>query len=295
MLDPHKFMPWLLPGFGSVFGFDSWRMPKTTPSPGESEREPDHLAVLNLLHQSAPQWLLLIEWQTILDALMFGRMLEELGQLWRTHRPTQGNPKDRFQVMGAVINLTGTESSMPASNSFVMPLTLNRRDGSTFQPSCILQIREVHLALESASETMERIKRGEISEVLLGLIPLMQGGGDDTILACWREMVVKLRQPLWRNDICTAAMILAELTEFSAKWDDLITGDAQMTESIHLNRWLHEGEKIGIEKGELIGKIEFAQRVLRETATTRKELEACSVQELRSRLTDLEARAFPVS
>jgi hypothetical protein len=52
-------------------------------------------------------------------------------------------------------------------------------------------------------------------------------------------------------------------------------------------------QRAGVEKGELIGKIEFAQRMLREPVTAKSELQACSVQELQTRLAALEARAFP--
>jgi predicted transposase/invertase (TIGR01784 family) len=58
---------------------------------------------------------------------------------------------------------------------------------------------------------------------------------------------------------------------------------------------LEKGELLGLKKGEVIGKIEFAQRMLREPATPRAELESCSVDELQSRLAVLEARAFPAS
>jgi hypothetical protein len=49
------------------------------------------------------------------------------------------------------------------------------------------------------------------------------------------------------------------------------------------------------QQGEVIGKIEFAQRMLREPATPRAELDNCSVDELQSRLAVLEARLFPAS
>jgi hypothetical protein len=87
------------------------------------------------------------------------------------------------------------------------------------------------------------------------------------------------------------ALIFSDLKEWSDKWHAAIEGDSKMLESVTLNRWLAEGEKIGLDKGletgELIGKIEFAQRALPLKVTARKELG--------SRLEVLEASAFPDS
>jgi hypothetical protein len=248
------FLPWVLPGYKRTLKFEYWRTTKTTPPPSESEKDPDQLAVFTQLLQPGPQWLFLIEWQTIVSAKMFGRLLQELGQLWQTHLPDEANEQDRFQVAAAVINLTGSSNSMPASQQYVLPLQ-NDETGLPLPeaPACVLRVREIYLEEESAQETLNRIESGEIGEIILGLIPLMKDGGDDTIITRWKDLVNNLKKHWLRSDICSAALIFSDLKEWSDKWHAAIEGDSKMLESVTLNRWLAEGEKIGLDKGEKIG------------------------------------------
>jgi hypothetical protein len=252
--DAPGFLPWVLPGYKRTLKFEYWRTTKTTPAPGESEKDPDQLAVLTQLLQPGPQWLFLIEWQTIVSAKMFGRLLQELGQLWQTHLPDEANEQDRFQVAAAVINLTGSSNSMPAAQQYVLPLESDQTAQPLLEsPACVLRVREIYLEEESALETLNRIESGEIGEIILGLIPLMKDGGDDTIITRWKDLVNNLKKHWLRSDICSAALIFSDLKEWSDKWHAAIEGDSKMLESVTLNRWLAEGEKIGLEKGEKIG------------------------------------------
>jgi hypothetical protein len=247
VLDARGFLPWMLPGFHATLKFLQWRRTRTSPNvdADEEEKDPDLIAELRQLQDSGALWLLLIEWQTLVDPDMFSRLLIELGQLHKSHRPEQADAGDRFQLCAAVINLTGTKQSTPASNQFVLP--------GTIAMECTLKVREIHLAEESASQTMDRIEAKEIGQVILGLIPLMKDGGEDAILQRWREMQAKVENPRWRATITTAALVFSELKDWNDKWDSMIKGDTQMLESVNVNNWLKEGRTEGLKEGRTEG------------------------------------------
>ena len=76
---------------------------------------------------------------------MFGRLLGELGKFGREHRPDDLRGS-RYQLVAAVVNLTGTKESTPASASFAFPI-----EGLGLR----LAVKEVYLAAESAEATLD--------------------------------------------------------------------------------------------------------------------------------------------
>ena len=82
---------------------------------------------------------------------MFGRLLGELGKFGREHRPDDLRGS-RYQLVAAVVNLTGTKESTPASASFAFPV-----EGLGLR----LAVKEVYLAAESAEATLDAVERGE--------------------------------------------------------------------------------------------------------------------------------------
>ncbi len=228
--DALGFFPWLVTDFDRHLRFGRWLQTQTNPPPGEPESIADTIAELFELARSAAPWLYLIEWQTEPDPDMFGRLLVELGQLWQKLRPDP-LPGSRYQLAASVINLTGTRTSLPASWEFTLP----GPDGT----ACILRVRERYLAEESAGEALERVARKEVGRCVLPLIVLMQGGGEPGIIQRWLELAGEVRDPKWRAQLGSLALVMAELKEWHPAWKQALK-EWSMRESQTVLEWQRE-------------------------------------------------------
>ncbi len=85
-LDPVGYCSWVLREASAVLHFLTWLDTRTLPFPGDPERICDTVAHLG---DADPQvhWAVPIEFSLEPDALMFGRLLVYLGQLWLEQRP----------------------------------------------------------------------------------------------------------------------------------------------------------------------------------------------------------------
>ena len=97
-----------------------WEDARGVPYPGDPERTNDTIAVLEEIDRPGPPWAMPIEFQSEPDPDMFGRLLIYLGSIWLEKRPDplRGG---RYRLAGAVVNLTRTSASNPASRDMVLP------------------------------------------------------------------------------------------------------------------------------------------------------------------------------
>lgn len=195
------------------------------------EHVADTIAELVELNRTVAPWLYPVEWQTEPDPDMFGRLLVELGQLWQKLRPDP-NPGSRYQLAASVVNLTGTRTSLPASWEFTLP----GPDGT----ACILRVRERYLAEESASETLERVARGEIGRCILPLIVLMHGAGEPDIIQRWLEVAGQEPDPRRRALLASLTLVLADLEDWQPLWETALQ-EWNVRESPTVLRWKREG------------------------------------------------------
>jgi hypothetical protein len=230
-LDPAGFLAWLLTGFEESLRFRRWLDTRTTPRPEDPELTGDTVAELEALG-AAPPWLFPVEFQTEPDPDMFGGLLCQGGQLWQDQRPDP-LAGSRYQLAMAVVNLTGTRQSAPASRRYQLPC----QDDVL----CALKVRERHLAEESAAELLERVGREEVSRGLLPFVPLMQGGGDSGIIERWLGLAGQEPDPHRRGDLATLALVLAELKDWYPAWDPK-RKESNVRESVNVLRWKREAE-----------------------------------------------------
>jgi hypothetical protein len=106
-LDPPGFLRWLLPALAPSMAFHDWLDTRSIPFPGHSDRICDTVAAIREAMRPPVWWAVPVEFQTRPDALLIGRLLEYLGSSWRELRPPSRG-SGRFQVVAAVVNLTGT-------------------------------------------------------------------------------------------------------------------------------------------------------------------------------------------
>jgi hypothetical protein len=166
------------------------------------------VARLEALEEVGAPWLFPVEFQTVPDPKMFGRLQKQVGEWWNDLRPDE-LPDSRYQVSAAVVNLTGTCASAPASreNRFPNP------DGLFWS----VKVRERYLADESADETLTRVEKGELRPSLLALIRAMHGAGDPGIISRWIASASK-EPDARRADLGSLALTLAALKEWYPAW-----------------------------------------------------------------------------
>ena len=212
-LDAAAFFCWLLTDFEKTLRFAGWLDPRSAPPGTDPEVIGDTLARLEELAGEEPPWLFAVEFQTVPDPTMFGRLLRQVGQWWEDLRPDP-LPDSRYQIAAAVVNLTGTPQSAPASREHRLPTP----DGLFWG----IKVRERYLADESADQTLARIESGELRRTILAFIPLMQGAGEADIISRWVAEANRETDARRRADLGSLALTLASLKDWFAAWKEAL-------------------------------------------------------------------------
>ncbi len=229
-LDPPGFFAWLLTNFVLVLRFVRWLDTRSTPQPGQREQTADTVAELQELQRPAPPFLFPVEFQTTPDPMMFGRLLIQLGESWQHLRPDP-EPGSRYQLGAAVVNLTGTSESVPASHLYHLP-------GGDYL-LCGGHFRERYVAEESAEQTLTRIESKQVSRALLVFVPLMQGGGDPGIISRWLAEASRETDARLRSEYASLALVLAELKDWFGAWEHALK-EWNVRESKVVKEWKQE-------------------------------------------------------
>lgn len=227
-LDPAGTIGWSVGSPANEFRFVRWRDTRSIPFPGESDRVSDLVAELERAEPPGQPWLVPIEIQIEPDPLMFGRLLEYMGRLWRTEKPSVERG-DRFWLAAAVINLTGTGRS---SRDF---------EWSSGGPRTCLRVAEKNVALHSAANTLTNIAAGRTSRAFLALVPLMQGGAEPGIIEEWKRLALAEPDARCRSDLGALACVFAEAVGQRAIWKDALK-EWNMIQSLQVLEWQTEGE-----------------------------------------------------
>jgi hypothetical protein len=212
-LDPVGFFIWLLTAFEEYLRFAGWLDPRSTPQGADPEVTGDTLARLEARDGVGAPWLFAVEFQTAPDPGMFGRLQKQIGEWWTDLRPDP-LPDSRYQVCAAVVNLTGTSQSAPASRDYRFPTPDGLHWGG--------RVRERYLAEESADQTVSRVDGGELRRSILPLVPLMHGAGEPGIISRWLASAGQEQDPRRRADLGSLALTLAALKEWFGAWKDAL-------------------------------------------------------------------------
>jgi hypothetical protein len=170
---------------------------------------------------------------------MFGRLLAYLAQLWQSVKPDPGRGS-RFNVGAAVLNLTGAGNASREMRLAGTPVATH------------LSAAERNLARESADDTVSRIESGGLGRAVLPWVPLMAGGGEETITQRWKRVAEQEPSDRRRAEYGGLALVFAEAADRREQWELALKG-WNVRESVVVNRWLAEGRAEGEARGRAEG------------------------------------------
>jgi hypothetical protein len=102
-----------------------------------------------------------------------------------------------------------------------------------------------NVAADDAGQTLEAVASGQLPWGMLFWVALMDGGGEDTVIGRWKEVVTALvsdRQ--MRSNLAGIALVFADLAGRVPAWKRGLEG-WEMTESQVVNEWMSQGEARG--------------------------------------------------
>jgi hypothetical protein len=229
--DPEGVFAWLLNLRAADFRFVRWEDARRLHFPGEPDRYCDTVAHLENLSAGGSPWTAVLEFQADPDPHMFGRLLAYLGQLWLELRPHAGLT-DRFDVAAVVVNLSGTGNT---SRRMAWP-----EAGLVTE----LKPREVNLGRLEANGMLDEVESGRVTRTALAFVPLMQNGGDPTILSRWLTVASAEPDVRRRGDLGYLAKLFAEKAGCWEEWDNVLKG-WNMVISKQVQLWQAEGKAEG--------------------------------------------------
>jgi len=240
-VDSAGILRWMFPKLLADYDFVRWLPTETLAYPGEPDRRCDTVAAFRHREGKSPPLAEVIEFQSGPNVNL-GR-LAEYG--WRIHREVllQRDPTVRYDVRVGFVNLTGPElkpnidlgatDSLPASLSAAA-------DGVT-------------ISNKDAAAVVEGVARGEISRAVLTLVPLMRGGGEETLIIRWQEVAGGFADAATLGFL---ALTFAKLTPWPDRWIESLRG-WKMEESPYWREIREEGRAegrtAGLNEGRAVG------------------------------------------
>jgi hypothetical protein len=297
-LDPAGYLRWQVSGLDPDLEWYTWLESQVAPPTGMPMLRGDCVAGLRSRSGTQPPWACLIEAQAQPIPRLAVWLLVYLGLL---HEDLRSGPhdRDRFGMLGAVLNLTDTVLATTIDWTPPAP-----PDG----PSVHAGFAVRNVRQESAEQTLAAIASGETALCILVWVPLMEGGDRPEVMERWQELALRQPQKHVRADYCILARTLAELAGREALWTAALK-EFDMKDSVLLTqiedaaiergmkkgieKGHKKGLKEGIEKGELIGQIRLLQEILKQSVTPEKDLRKMSKADLKSLLTQLRERGLP--
>jgi hypothetical protein len=225
-LDEFGFLNWLVPSITAVEDFHRWLNTRSLPFPGEPERICDTVAGWTHKQAAGPPLATVIEFLSEPSPRFLEQLAAYTFQVRRDHPFQAEHPIVRYEVIGVLIVLTGPEQ----------PKTWTCRpeggEGAGGEFTVILRT----LSIQSAEQTLARIKSGELSRCVLAWIALMTGGGEVGMIDVWKDLASAEPDPRKRSDYAGLALVFADLAGHRTVWERALE-DWNMIESQVVKSW----------------------------------------------------------
>jgi hypothetical protein len=252
-LSPLGVLSWLISAFAENLQFTRWMETRSTSKPGEPQGIRDTLAELREL-LSGRLWAFLLEFQLEPDPDMFGRLLVYLGTTWLELHPDP-LPGSRYYLAVAVVNLTGTKQSIPAS----WDMTLPGPDGI----GCILKVRERYLQEEAALPLLYAIQSGQQARILLPWIVVMQTDDLEETIRLWLELWNSEPDERMQSEYLELTRVFLELSANQKRWRQVLEGLSVQKKSAYLEEIRQVERKEGHQEGLREGQARTIVQILR--------------------------------
>ncbi|MBI1918326.1 MAG: hypothetical protein HYS12_26845 [Planctomycetes bacterium] len=179
-------------------------------------------------------WLMVVEFQAQIDPDKLDATLEEVAIL-RSRARYGVERNGKYLVVAALVYL---RDRCPED---VLDMTFPDGTGTRHAP-LVWNVAEDH-----AAPALEAVAAGQMSWGMLFWLPLMAGGGNESAVARWKEVVAAtVPDRRMRANLVGIALVFAELAGCVPAWERGLEG-WEMTESQVVNGWIRQGEA----KGEL--------------------------------------------
>lgn len=244
--DPETILRRLLTGRGVSLRLRDWLDTRTLPLPGGPDRTADLVAALDDPVAPEKSWLMVLELQAQVDPDKLDVTLEEVAVL-RSRARLGEDRKGKYKVVAGLVYLQGR---CPED---MLDMTLPDSAGTRHAP-LVWNVVEDH-----AVQTLEAVAAGQLSWGMLFWLPLMAGGGEEAVIARWKEVVAAtVSDRRVCGNLGSIALVFAELAGCAPAWERSLE-DWEMTESQIVNRWISQGEtkgKLETRRQDLLGLLE---------------------------------------
>ena len=237
-------MYWLLQLDPTHLRFDSWLDPVLI-WPGMKERVCDAIARLADLDKGGIPCAAIVEFQTVPDPRMFGRLLVAGGLCWLDVKPVD-LPGDRFELCAVVVNLTG-------QGDCARHMTIGTTEWK-------LTPRELNLETFDANVVLEEVASGQAPREVLAWISVMKNGDNPATIDRWLEIAGPEKDLDRRGDYALVELFAGAVGRREL-WHKALEG-FKMNESPVAREWRAEAHRKGEIKGEIKGKIEGEIKML---------------------------------
>lgn len=212
-ISPEAFLRYLLPGVFSRWQWMGWDDSQTVSFPGDPERRCDTVARFERIDGSRPPVLLVVEFETEPGSDMAPREGEYRLRL-RRESPFQRDPRVPYDVVGAIVYLTGPPQpatwTMSPDDFAGLGMTITAR---------VPCFREV-----SALTLFDAMAAGTTSRGLLAWVPLMADSDTPEAVARWFELALAEPDDRIRRDVGVFAKAFAPLNPRPDLWGAALEG-----------------------------------------------------------------------
>jgi hypothetical protein len=235
---------WLLQLDGTHISFGSW-LDSVLTIPGIKGRICDVVARMADLDKRGMPTACIVEFQSVPDPNMFGRLLLAGGLCWLTVKPVD-LPGDRYELCAVVVNFTG-------QGDCARHMTLGTTEWK-------LTPRELNLEPFDAAAVLEEVATGKAPREVLAWISVMKNGGDPATMKRWLE-IAGAETDLGRRGDYALVRLFAVLVGREEAWGKAVEALKMKEPQIVLD-WKAEARSEGERTGLLRGKADALVRVL---------------------------------
>ena len=221
----------LLADSGLTLTFREWLDTRTLPLPTGADRTADLVAAMSD-SDGGPPWLIVLEMQAQEDTEKLDVTLEEVAILRSRVRHGEDR-KGKYKVAAGMVYLCGRCPKV------VVDMTFPSGAGTRHQ-ALVWNVED-----DDATRTLDAVTAGESSWGILFWLPLMAGGGEEAVIARWKEVVSgTVPDRRTRDNLAGIALVFAELVGRRPAWDRGLEG-FDMMESQVVREWVNKGRAEG--------------------------------------------------